>query len=496
MIKQLWNQIQEKQDIRQSLSKIRQEIKDPGKLQLFRRMLEGEEERLISLLRSEDAKTRKNAALLMGDLGSQEFLAPVFEAYRLEEQRFVRSAYLSAIGKFDYSEYLPELKERREVLDASEVTDESRKHVEEELRELSSLVIRAEGIKPHRFTGWKKPQEIILLTNRNFTELTERELIESEPNAKTQVFGAGVRARVENLNWVDSIRTYQELLFVVKGMENAPMDASRMAEKIVDSDLLPWLLQNHDGGAPYYFRVEMKSRQPLDEKSAFVKKLSGQIERLSKRTLTNAAANYEFEIRVIENKEGRCNLLVKLYTWKDRRFLYRREFMPSSIRPVHAALAAALAKDYLKEGAQVLDPFCGVGTMLVERHRAVKAKTAYGVDIQEEAVEKARRNTQAAGQIVHYINRDFFRFEHEYLFDEVFTNMPFQLGKVTEEDVRELYQKFFGRISRYLTADARLVLYSHNQELVEKFGKRNGFRILEKYEISKREGTYVFIISM
>lgn len=38
------------------------------------------------------------------------------------------------------------------------------------------------------------------------------------------------------------------------------------------------------------------------------------------------------------------------------------------------------------------------------------------VDIQEDAIVKARINTRAAGQIIHYINRDFFRFEHAYLF--------------------------------------------------------------------------------
>ena len=59
-----------------------------------------------------------------------------------------------------------------------------------------------------------------------------------------------------NLKWVDTIRTYHELLFVIKGMENSPMDALQMAEKIVKSDLLCWLEKIHAGEAPYFFRVE------------------------------------------------------------------------------------------------------------------------------------------------------------------------------------------------------------------------------------------------
>ena len=39
----------------------------------------------------------------------------------------------------------------------------------------------------------------------------------------------------------------------------------------------------------------------------------------------------------------------------------------------------------------------------------------------------------------HYINRDFFQFRHDYLFDEVITNMPFQMGHVTEAREAGLY---------------------------------------------------------
>lgn len=496
MIKEAWRQITENQDVRQNLSRIRQEIKDQETLKQLSDLIRepGQKQTLIGLLCCEDAKTRKNAALLMGDLGIQEFLAPVFAAYQKEEQRFVRSSYIAAMGKLDYGEYLPRLKERLKELGQAEVTAENEKHLMEEMRELSALIVRAEGVKAHRFTGWNKPHSIILLTNRNFTDYTRDELVAAEPEATVKLFGAGVMARVGNLNWIHEIRTYHELLFVIKGMETAPMDAALMAETIVKSELLRWLKESHEGEAPYYFRVEMKSRKPLDVKSAFVKKLSGHIERLTERKLTNSAANYEVELRVIENKEGGCNLLVKLFTLKDERFSYRKEVVPTSIRPVNAALTAALAREYMKENAQVLDPFCGVGTMLIERYKAVKAGTTYGVDIQEDAILKARKNTEAAGQIIHYINRDFFRFEHDYLFDEVITDMPFKIGRITEEEVTETYKRFFRVIPGYLKDDAMMILYSHDKELAEWLAPRSGFRVFKEFEISKKEGTYVLLL--
>lgn len=102
MIQELWEQIQNGQEVRQNLSKIRQVIKDNGERRKLSALLEGEETVLIDLLRSEDAKTRKNVALLMGDLRNPSFLAPIWKAYQEDGQRFVKSSYLSAIGNFDY----------------------------------------------------------------------------------------------------------------------------------------------------------------------------------------------------------------------------------------------------------------------------------------------------------------------------------------------------------------------------------------------------------
>ncbi len=494
MIREAWNQILQNQDVRQNLSKIIKEIKDKDNLRQLLWLLSGEEQTLISLLDSEDAKTRKNAAILMGNMGKQEFLKPIFNTYQKEEKRFVKSSYLSAIGMLDYSEYLEILKARLELLNQEEMTIENEKHLMEEMRELTALIVRKEGTTRHKFIGWDETYDIVLITNRNFSHITEDELIKLAPETKSELFGAGVLAQVKNLNWIEKLRTYQELLFDVEGLKTCPMESLQVAQMITQSKIMEFLKKSHDGVAPYYFRVELKSKRNLGEKSTFVKRLSSQIEKLSNRTLINTTDNYEIEIRVIENKEGNCNVLLKLYTIKDERFNYRQEVIPTSIKPVNAALTVTLAKEFMKEDAQVLDPFCGVGTMIIERHKAVRANTTYGIDIQEEAILKARSNTEAARQIIHYINRDFFRFEHEYLFDEIITNMPFKIGRITEDEVYEIYENFFSTISKHLKQDAVLILYSHNKEFVTHLASKNRFKVIREYEISKREETSVFVL--
>ncbi len=494
MINKYWKEILENREVRQNLSKLRQELKKEGTSAPLLYAIAGDEDKLIALLQSEDAKTRKNAVLLMGELKKKEFLPPIYEAYEKEQQRFVRNSYLTAMKNFNYRAYMGALKQRLEEMSGIEVTPENEKHHMEELRELSALIVAMEGVSTHSFNGWDETYDIILLTNRNYAEVTRRELLELEPAAKAKLFGAGVMAQVPNLRWLQDIRTYQEVLFSVQGMQTCPMNPVQAAEKLMNSGLMEFLQKGHKGTPPFYFRIEFKSKRPLDERSAFVKKLSGQIEKQSNRMLINTISDYEVELRFIENKEGNCNFLVKLYTLFDNRFDYRSNVMPTSIKPVNAALTVALAKEYMKEGAQVLDPFCGVGTMLIERHKAVPANTTYGIDMQEEAIEKARENTKAAHQIIHYINRNFFHFTHDYLFDEVITNMPFAIGRTTDDEVFDLYEEFFQSVPKYLKRDATIVLYSHDYEYVRSLAPDNGFEIVKEYELSRREGTYVIIL--
>ena len=84
---------------------------------------------------------------------------------------------------------------------------------------------------------------------------------------------------------------------------------------------------------------------------------------------------------------------------------------------------------------------------------------------------------------------------HDYLFDEVITDMPFQMGHVTEEEIYGLYLGFFGCIAGFLKEDGIIILYSRNRGFVRPLAARNGFSVLKEYEISKKEGTYVFILN-
>ena len=317
---------------------------------------------------------------------------------------------------------------------------------------------------------------------------------------KYKEVGVGVRLIVEKLSDVLPIRTFEELLFVIPGMSACPCEAKAAAKVIAESELLPFLERRHaEKGQAYRFRIEYRGGMEAEQKGKFLRQLSAEIETLTKHKLVNSTGDYELEIRMIENKEGRLNLLVKLFTLADERFSYRKEAVAVSIRPVNAALTMELAKEYLKPDAQVLDPFCGVGTMLIERAKMGHVGNLYGIDIFGEAIEKARKNTKDAGLFANYINRNFFDFKHEYLFDELITDMPF-LPSVTEkimqaqQELVHLYLRFFEKAKEHLKEGAVLVLYVRNPAMVKKCADRYGYRIEKEFEINKKEQSYVFVI--
>ena len=165
--------------------------------------------------------------------------------------------------------------------------------------------------------------------------------------------------------------------------------------------------------------------------------------------------------------------------------------MPGLLRA--AAGLLALAKPYLKEHAQILDPFCGVGTLLIERRFLVPARNVYGIDSFGEAVEKARVNSKIAGMQINYINRDYFDFVHDYKFDEIVTDLP--AGNLTKPELDVLYRRFFEKSDEVLTEDGRMNFFSREMGLVKKQLRLHPqFRLVQEFCIQEKNGSYLFII--
>ena len=92
-----------------------------------------------------------------------------------------------------------------------------------------------------------------------------------------------------------------------------------------------------------------------------------------------------------------------------------------------------------------MDPFCGVGTLLIERAHLVPAREIYATDTYGDAITMGRENAAFAKTRINFIHRDFFDFRHEYKFDELITDMPVRNRQTKAGDWSFLREVFRSR---------------------------------------------------
>lgn len=493
MIEKYFAQINQGENERAALSGIRAEIKDETALAAAKEMI-GDGKALASLLESPDAKTRKNAAALLGDLEIGEAAQALYDAWTKEEKLFVRGTMLRALGKTNPYPYLPELKERYDELCAREISEEEKKHVREELQALE-VILRQEGEEvTHTFIGWEQRHKILLTTNPKYAFVTA----ETFSAFRKKTTSLGVLAIVDNLKEIAKIRTFRELLFPISLNDPVSLNDGPKAfgEALADSKLVYFLERCHREPAPFYFRIDIRGGLSLEERSRYTKRAAAVIEEKSKRKLLNSPKDYEFEVRLMLDAEQGIHVFLKMFTIPMERFAYRKASMAASMHPSLAAMLLALARPYLKENAQILDPCCGVGTMLVERHKILPVREVYGIDIFGEAVAKARVNTEAAGMRVNFIQKDYMEFKHGYLFDEIISNLPVR-GKRTKEEHDLFYREFFDQSERLLASDGILILYTNEAGFVKKQIRLHpAFRLRKEFLIREKDAYWLFVIGM
>ncbi len=473
------------EEIRSNLSALAEHLKSASLSMQDSRCQEAG--RLATLqLSCEDAKTRKNAARVLSLLKDESYVSELMAAYRNEDTLFVRPAYLQALKGYDLSEYIEELTARREEL-LKEDDPAKRKHTNEELSALVDC-IGIDVVTKQKYQGDLVTSDVLLLTN----PLYAQKLYESLPQDKKRVVGGGVLTHCEELTDIDSNRLYRELLFVVPGLATVSSDPYEIAAKLSSHAVWRYLKDRHVGSDLFSYRIELRSSMDERSKSLFLKRLNGEILRCSAGRLVNNPSNYHIEFRLLEKSDGGYRLLLKLCTRTDCRFAYRSESVAASIQPVDAAFCMHAFSEYFSEDAQILDPFCGAGTMLLERGLHSKVKIAFGTDTFGEAIDKARANAGRTRVMAHFIQRDFFDFRHESLFDEIVTNMPFDKS-FDDQPVADVYRQFFVKASTHLKQGGIVLMVSHNPALVKRY-MTDDFELLENVKLREKLSMEAFLL--
>ena len=535
------------------LSQIRQLLKDcPGALKdedVFYSYATVEPI-ILACLTHEDAKTRKNAALVLqtiaeeygldifgddqvedpaasdeaptaSDLPSAEVASYLYAAYKAEETMFVRSAYLEALKCFDCEPYRAELMERLTFLKEESWAEGDLKHVREERHAIESLFEAPASEMKSEFKGLDREMGILLVIDEAVREAAQTEL-----GAGARVVPGGVRLTTSSWKKVQSCRLYKEALFPVPLRKGSQITISNMGSLVADSKLIPMVDEllkaagdstqtgsagenavsvgnaaenagsvgsagENAGAREHPFRMEIRSSSDEDRSGTVLKRAAAELEEASKGRLRNSKTAYEFTLVLMAKRDGSLSPYIKLPDSTDHRFDYRKNSEATSMSAVMAAEAVQMIRPYLKDGAQVIDPFAGVGTLLIERAKAVPHGDLYATDIYGHAVIGGRENAELAGVNISYINRDFFDFKHDYPFDEVITEFPDLFNKEAEEK-EEFFRNFF-RSAMEVTADkAMLFLISAEDKAMHKHIRLNPeLRIVSEIEFRGHEKIYV-----
>lgn len=469
-------------EVRNTLIEIKNLLNDRDNLNILRNTEGYSTDVFVECLNYEDPKIRKNTALVLGKLEEPSMTEILFNYYEKEQTLFVKSAYLNAMYAYDVTAYIDRIKCRLEELEKAQHEDEDIKHIAEEIKALRKLLPKTEH-KRHVFNNPTGHVRVILTCRKENREYLAGVLSEYRNVSDIKPIFCGVICTTTDIKALSLIRIYRDIIFPLNGMK--PIEKAQLPTEIACGSLMTYLDNMHlKSDSPYYFRITAKD---ID-----VAMIASKVQAMSGGRLVNAPSDYEIEIRLIEGKDGRYLAMLKLHTLGDFRFAYRVNHIAASIHPVNAATVVELARDYLKKDAQILDPFCGVGTMLIERNMAVPAKHLYGTDIYGKAIEGARVNAGLAGVSINYINRDYFDFKHDYMFDEIITNMPVFDSR---EETDKFYNIFFKKTESILKKYGIMLLYSGEKNIIKKYLRLNdNFKLLREFVINEREGNFAFII--
>lgn len=447
--------------------------------------------KIVRFMNHEDPKTRRLAIKLLGIGKCEEYLQDIFEVYRREQTLFVRADYLRALESLSYESLLGELKEQYRLRKEQNVEESLKVHINAELMQLYKMIVSVEGIKEHHFVGLPGEMEILLTTKSGLEDITLRQLM----GVKKKRVPGGVMVKTDNLDIIKKIRTYEELLFYFGTIECDECNEKLIAEQLLKLGIAEFLYNSHKEKHPIGLRIQYNCKVDVAKKGDVIRRLGKEIEYRTKGFLFNTVTGYEVELRLHQIGEKKYRVMVKLYTLIDHRFDYRKETLPVSIKPYLAANLVQLALPYLKEGAQIIDPYCGVGTMLIERRMAVQAKDTYGVDQYGEAIIKARENSKQVGPMIHYVQRNYENFTHSYLFDELITNMPTATRKVSREDVNKCYGYLFSQGRNLLKEGGIMVVYGNEHGTMKRLLRINReFSLLKDIEIDVKLQCHLYVI--
>lgn len=171
---------------------------------------------------------------------------------------------------------------------------------------------------------------------------------------------------------------------------------------------------------------------------------------------TTDAHDMEFRLDIIDQDA----LLSLKLTNAAFRFRGQRTFSQAALRPPIAHALIWLSEP--KPNDVFLDPFCGSGTIPIER-ATYPAKSIIGGDISLEAVKAARQNAPTQVDIHCMDACDLVGIAPQSV-TAIVTNLPWGRQIAPDTDIGTLYSRFLSETRRFMVATGRAILLTDQKE--------------------------------
>ncbi|HVN89577.1 MAG TPA: methyltransferase domain-containing protein, partial [Candidatus Binataceae bacterium] len=173
-------------------------------------------------------------------------------------------------------------------------------------------------------------------------------------------------------------------------------------------------------------------------------------------------ADVEFWATLIEDE---IFLTLRLSDETMRQRDYKAAHIPGSLRPSVAAAMALLSRPQPDD--TVLDPFCGAGTILIERAHLERYKLLIGGDLDRAALEAARTNIGPRYKPIELHNWDAASIPMpDRSISRIVTNLPWGVKHGSHADNRRLYPRLFKEFSRLIAPDGVIVMLTGETRLM------------------------------
>ncbi|MFA4931980.1 MAG: methyltransferase [Caldisericia bacterium] len=429
-------------------------------------------------LRDEDPKVCKNSAVVLGSLRMSQSVEHLKSALIVEKVEWVRSSLilaLGAIGGKDVAEFLASYK-----FEYESEKEALRKAIDRVVEQKTTLQF---------VQNLGEPVPIELWTFKGLEPVLEQEA-EEKLGLKLQRIADGIlHTESKDVYSLFLLRTFSELLIPlgVANIHSIEDISEKTTQLLFNNHTIDKISTLHKGDVGHIrYRLEVRGeaikhyvrRRIISETQEYIDTHSS--------AFINSPSNYDIELRLVM-KGNTLEVLWKPFTIPDTRFSYRIHDVPASIDPVAAAGIMRFLKSNSSSQHRVIDPFCGSGTLLIERAFAKKYEELVGVDISQEAIQVAKANIIASGiQNIKLINDDMRNvLHHEHRrFHEIISNMPFGIRTGSHETNVKLYRDFFNMIPRILEENGLAILYTQEVSLTTALFRTSGnLRLLDIHRI-------------